>query len=259
MRLYKLHPSSVGKIMTDAKSIDKSLLTADEFARIGFDRDVEEIKALIRKKSKTDADQEILNFLWDRTIPEGGKTYLKSITREIVLGFKKDLDVKAFAKGKMCEDAAIELVNQVYFKSYEKHVGRIETDLLTGECDIYVPNVVVRDIKNAWSLDTFPAFKEDAHTSDYEYQLRSYMHLYDVPTSFLDWCMLDTPEELIKWEQTDLHKVSHIDPCLRVTTVEYKRDMDIEKKLLIRCAEAQTYIERMKKQFLIDHNYEYES
>ena len=257
MSLYKLHPSSIGKIMTDARSIDKSLLTQEEFARIGFNYDVETIKALIKKKSKTDADQEVLNFLWDRTIPEGGKTYLKSITSEIVLGFRKDLDVKAFSKGRMCEDAAIELVNLVYFQDYKKHVGRIESELLTGECDIYVPNVLVRDIKNAWSLDTFPAFKEDAHTSDYEYQLRAYMHLYDVPMAYLDWCMLDTPEELIKWEQPSLHYVSHIDPCLRVTTVEYKRDMAIESKILIRCAEAQVYIERMKKQFLIDHNYEY--
>lgn len=255
--MYKLHPSSIGKIMTDPPSIDKSLLTEAEFERLGVVETVAEIQALIKKKTKTDEDQEVLQFFWDRSLSAGARTYLKAIAKGISYDFEKELDVKAFAKGKACEDDAIALVNSVYFKRYQKHVGRIETDLMSGECDILAADHI-RDIKCAWNLDTFPAFIEDAHTSDYEYQLRAYMHLYNRDNGFLDWCLVDTPDELIKWEPEHLHKVSHIDPCLRVTTVEYKRDFGIEAKMLIRCQEAQLYIERMKRQILIDHNYEYE-
>lgn len=252
-----IHPSSIGKIMVDPISIDKELLTKDAFVRMGISAEVDEIKEIIKKKSKTDDDKKTLEVFWDHSLSAGAKTYLKSIAKGICYDFKKEIDVKAFAKGKMCEDAAIELINSVYFKSYKKHVGRIETDLMSGECDILVPEKLVRDVKNAWSIDTFPAFIEDAHTADYEYQLRAYMHLYDVPEAFLDWCLVDTPEDLIKWEPEHLHRVSHIDPCMRITTVRYKRDLDIERKMLLRCKEAQLFIERMKTQILIDHEYSY--
>jgi len=243
--------------MTDPASIDKSILTVENFKRWEVAAPIDEILSIIKKKTKTDEDQQILKFFWDRSLSAGAKTYLKFIAKEIAYDFEKELEVKAFSKGKACEQEAIELVNMVNFKSYKKHVGRIETDLMSGECDILAPDHI-RDIKCAWNLETFPAFKEDAHTSDYEYQLRAYMHLYDKPRAYLDWCLVDTPDELIKWESEALHKVSHIDPCMRVTTVEYVRDLEIEKKMLIRCQEAQLFIEKMKRQILIDHNYEYE-
>lgn len=255
--MYKLHPSSIGRIMSDPISIDKAILTKEEFERFGIASSVDEIQALIKKKTKTDEDQAILKFFWNRSLSSGAKTYLKAIAKGISYDFEKEIDVKAFAKGKACEDDAIALVNSVYFKNYKKHVGRIETDLMSGECDILAADHI-RDIKCAWNLDTFPAFIEDAHTSDYEYQLRAYMHLYGREKAYLDWCLVDTPDELIKWEPEHLHKVTHIEPCLRVTTVEYKRDLEIEAKMLIRCQEAQLYIERMKRQILLDHNYEYE-
>ena len=214
--MYLIHPSSIGKIMTEPK---------------------------------TKADKEA------GELSVTAKTYLKSIAKKISYDYETELDIKSFAKGKACEDAGIELINSVYFKNYKKHTGRIETDLMSGECDVLVPGVLVRDVKNAWSLDTFPVLVEDAHTTDYEWQLRAYMHLYDVNEAYLDWVLVDTPDELIKWEPVHLHKVSHIDPCLRITTVKYERNMDLETKMLAACKKAQLYIEAVKKQILIDHNY----
>ena len=183
----------------------------------------------------------------------GAKTYLKSIAREIIYGFTQEIDVKYMRKGLACEDDSIKLLNSVIFKSYKKHSGRIETDLLTGECDILAPDCV-RDIKSSWSLATFPCLKEDAEDKDYEYQLRAYMHLYDRPIAYLDYCMVSTPEELRKYEQVELHEVDHIDPQLRVTTVMYERDLEIEEKMLVKCRAAQLYIEEIKKQIYLNHN-----
>lgn len=254
-----IHPSSIGKIMSDAQSIDKSLLNDADFERMKMLISPEEAKILIASKKKTPADHELLAPLWDYTLSAGAKTYLEDLAGEKSYNYRPDLDLKSFNKGLQCEQAGIDLINMVNFTNYTKHSGRIETDLMSGECDIYVPGERVRDVKNAWSLDTFPKLIHRAHSSLYEFQGRAYMHLYNVPEFNLDWTLVDTPEELIKWEDPKLHEVSHIDACLRVTTVTYKRDFDIERLMLLKCREAQRYIERMKKQILIDHNYEYEA
>lgn len=257
--MYLIHPSSVGKIMTEPKSIDPDLLTAENFKRLGIGVDLEEYAAAKKAVAakRTEEQQALLDKLMLHSLSVGAKTYLKSIVREISYDFRSQIDAKYLTKGTMCEDEAIKLVNLVYFENYTKHSGRVSSDLMTGECDILAPDCV-RDIKNAWSLETFPVFIEDAHSDIYEWQGRAYLHLYDSPTFYLDWCLVDTPDELIKWEQPELHKVSHIDPMMRVTTVRYDRDMGLEARMLVKCREAQLYIERMKKQLLIDHNYTYE-
>ena len=213
MSLYKLHPSSIGKIMTEPMSKKEALSV-------------------------------------------GAKTYWKEIAREIAYGFRGDLDNKYLRKGIQCEDDSIALLNQVHFKSYQKHIGRVETDLLSGECDILTPNYI-RDVKTSWSLETFPVLVEDAEDKIYEWQGRAYMHLYDRPEFRLDFCMVTTPEELRKYESPDIHEVDHIPPELRVTTVIYHRDMELEEKMLEKCKAAQIYIEEIKKRILADHNYEY--
>jgi hypothetical protein len=197
-----IHPSSISKIMPDAK--DK---------------------------------KEVLSV--------GAKTYLKSIAKQLMYGFYEDVDVKYVRKGNACENDSIALLNTVYFANYKKHIGRVDSDLMSGECDI-LHDDHVRDIKTAWSLATFPCIKEDAHDKDYEYQLRAYMHLYDRPKAYLDFCMVSTPEEFRKYEQASLHEVDHIDPRLRVTTICYERDFDIERKMLEKCRAAQEYVESIK-------------
>lgn len=183
------------------------------------------------------------------TLSVGAKTYLKSIAKQLMYGFYEELDVKYIRKGNACEADSILLLNTVLFKSYSKNDARVCTELMTGECDILQPDYV-RDIKTAWSLATFPCIKEDAHDKDYEYQLRGYMHLYDKPRAYLDFCMVTTPEELRKYEQKELHEVDHIDPRLRVTTVMYERDMEIENRMLEKCRAAQSYVESIKQLIL---------
>lgn len=179
----------------------------------------------------------------------GAKTYLKSIAKQLMYGFFEEVDVKYMRKGNACEADSILLLNTVLFKNYTKNDLRVNTALMTGECDILQPEYI-RDIKTAWSLSTFPCVMEDAHDKDYEWQLRAYMHLYDKPRAYLDFCMVTTPEELRKYEQAELHEVDHIDPRLRVTSVMYERDMDIEARMLEKCKAAQIYVEQIKSQIL---------
>lgn len=234
--MIKLHPSSIGRIMSDPKSIDPALLTP-------------ELLEISKKKTKTAEDKAILQPLWDQTLSAGAKTYLKSIAKQLMYDYTQELDVKYLRKGLACEEKSIALLNSVLFQNYTKNTQRVETDLMSGECDILHPEYV-RDIKTAWNLDTFPALQEDAHDIDYEYQGRAYLHLYDRPVFHLDYCMVTTPEELRKYENPALHEVDHIDPRMRVTTVSYVRDMEIEARMLVKCRVAQLYVEEKKLRIL---------
>lgn len=186
----------------------------------------------------------------------GAKTYLKKIAQQIAYGFEPDLNNKYLRKGIQCEDQSIELLNLVYFKDYKKNSGRVENELMSGECDILTPNYI-RDVKTSWSLETFPALVEDGEDKIYEYQGRAYMYLYDRPEFRLDYCMVTTPEDMRKYESAKIHEVDHIPPELRVTTVIYHRDMELENRMLEKAYHAQRYIEEIKARILTDHNYQY--
>jgi|ERR1035437_2260599 hypothetical protein len=227
--MIRFHPSSVGLLMTDAQSIDRSLLPL-------------ELHEIADKARKSDADKEKLAPYKEMSLSAGAKTYLGALAKEFLYGYNKVAETKYMDKGLALEQDAIEFLNRTRFKRYIKNTDRRESEFLTGECDIYVPGVKTIDTKVSWSLDTFPALSADAHDSLYEWQGRSYMKLWDVPEHEVVHVMLDTPDDLIRYEQRELHLVSHIDPAMRITSVTYKRDFDLERKLDAKCKVARDYL-----------------
>ena len=65
---------------------------------------------------------------------------------------------------------------------------------------------------------------EDDMGNDYEWQMRGYMWLYNRDCAIVDYCLVDTPEDLIGYEQRELHIVSHINPINCVRLIAYNRD-----------------------------------
>lgn len=171
----------------------------------------------------------------------GAKTHLNSLAREEVYGFREELDIRVLEKGRMVEDDSIALYNSVFFENYAKNTERRNNQWITGECDIVKPGVRGVDIKSAWSLATFPVLPDDCGGKDYEWQARGYMMLWDVPEWDIAYCMVSTPDDLIKWEQRSLHEVDHIDPQLRVTTRRYMRDLEKEELIKAKAEAAQAY------------------
>ena len=173
------------------------------------------------------------------------KTWLKEMVKEEVYGYKKQLDTPAITKGIDYENLSIELLNEATFNSYKKNEERITNNWLTGEADIVAPELI-RDVKSSWSLETFPAFQEDANAavkkSGYDWQLRGYMMLYNKPKATIDYCMISTPDSLLKdWDNKKIHKVDAIDPVRRVSTVTIERDEALEAKMLERYEVANRY------------------
>lgn len=205
-----IHPSSLGKLMTDAKS----------------------------KKPED--------------LSTGAKTYCIQLAKEMVYGYRAEVSTKYMEKGLICEDQAIELYNEVRFTSLRKNPQRKTNEWLCGECDIDT-GVKIIDIKNAWSLETFPAIKEDVHDIGYEWQGRGYQMLWGRPVFELAYCMVTTPEHLRKWESESIHIVDHIDPALRVTSIEYARDMEKEELIKIKVDAARKYINEISDRIATDH------
>lgn len=238
--MIRFHPSSIGLLMTDAQSIDINLVPAD-------------LRHICAKARKTEDDKAVLAPYKEMSLSAGAKTYLKTLAKEFTYSYHKVVTTKYMDKGLALEDEAIEFINRMRFKSYRKNTERRVSEFLTGECDIYVPGVKTIDTKVAWDIDTFPALSEDAHDSLYEWQGRAYMKLWDVPEHEVAFILLDTPDDLIRYEQLELHKVSHIDPALRITTITYQRDLALEEKLDRKCKVAHDYLMNLVAQIKIEH------
>lgn len=242
----RFHPSSIGCLMGAPKSIDPEFLKDADLA------------TLYRKKSKTEADQAALAPYWERTLSEGAKSYCKLLASQQIFGYRKMVTTKVLEKGLTVEQDTIDLYNSVLFTRHVKNTERRMNDFLTGECDIYVPGECTKDVKSSWSLDTFPLLPEDCHESIYEWQGVAYGILWpDTQYHELAYGMVDTPDELIKWITDDeraAHKVSHIDPVMRITRLIYKKDPEKARLLEVKARVAQKYIESIIARFMADRD-----
>ena len=191
---------------------------------------------------------------------ETAKTAMMQSVREQLFGVRKSLDdVKCIQKGRACEDAGIELYNNVFMYDLKKlpSDSRRDNGIITGEPDLIATgsNKGV-DIKVAWSLLTFPMTADQAGKNAYEWQARGYMCLFDVPVWEIAYCAIDTPEELLKpWDNLDEHI---IDPSIplhhRITIATFERDAAKEKEMLEKCKSANEWIEQAIKDFSETHD-----
>lgn len=173
------------------------------------------------------------------TLADGAMTFLEELASQVALDWEKDLDLRMIEKGRIVEDEAIQLYNDVNFTNYVKNTERKSTDLITGECDIDDPeNSLIIDIKSSWSKATHPYVLHLGGKKGYEWQLRAYMHLWDRNKAQLAYCLVDTPYELLGYEDEKLHEVSHIDMALRVTMLDLERDAIKEKQMLAKARTA---------------------
>ncbi|HNA21532.1 MAG TPA: hypothetical protein PKL69_03135 [Agitococcus sp.] len=186
-------------------------------------------------------------------LSETAKKVVEDEIRTLYFGVREKISSKAMQKGIDCEQQSIDLLNNVEFrlsKPYVKNSERKSNQWITGECDIYdAESRTIRDIKTSWSIATYPLFADNAN--DYEWQMRGYMMLWDCDTAIVDYCLVDTPEHLIGYEQRELHIVSHIDPEKRVKSFVFERDEQKEQRIKERCEQLQEYFLLLKQRFKV--------
>lgn len=183
----------------------------------------------------------------------GAKTHIRELARAAIFGVDKEISSKQMEKGTLCEQDSIDLYNAVFFTNHVKNSERRTADDLTGECDIVVPAVIGKDIKTSWSIDTFPIVVIDCEDKLYEWQMRGYMKLWDVPRWEVAYCLVDTPDDLIGFDNPEAHAVSHIPEHLRVTTWMIERDLAKEAAMVEKIKHARRYYAEVIAEFDRSH------
>lgn len=190
---------------------------------------------------------------------ETAKNAMREMVREELFGVRKNLDdVRAIQKGRACEDAGIELYNNVFLYDLKKVTsdGRRNNGIITGEPDLVAASSQKGvDIKVAFSLLTFPLTAEMCDSKGYEWQARGYMCLFDLPVWEIAYCAISTPKELLR--DYDDQSIHIIDPSIplhhRITVARYERCEEKEAAMLAKCKLANEWVEAEKLNFINEH------
>ena len=133
------------------------------------------------------------------------RTYLQELHKEELFGFRNEITTLEMQKGVLVEDDAIEVVSEVHNRPiesmYTKNERFFENEFICGTPDIYVEDDVLIDIKNSFTMKTFPMYYTGdlySYNKDYYWQLQGYMELTDMKESMVARCLLDTPEEILQ-------------------------------------------------------------
>ena len=186
-------------------------------------------------------------------ISDTAKSAIRDIVKEDLYGFRSFTGNQYTAKGNLLEDLAIEMSGKMRFRNYQKHVGRVENELITGECDVLdLERKLIIDTKVTWDIGTHPFFQDEAmekvKKAGYDVQMQAYMWLYDCEVAHVDFWLFPCPPELLKdWDDIDqlVHLVEAIDIRERKTTVIIERDESVIQKIKDKIPHCQNYYEQL--------------
>lgn len=180
----------------------------------------------------------------------GAKTFIRKTVSESIFGVDFTFTSKYTEKGTRVEQAGIDLLNLVWGRDLQKNTERRSDGFISGECDLHdAARREGHDLKCPWSIATFPLVTTDCIDSDYEYQCRGYMALWDADQWHVQYALVDTPDDLIGFEPLQLHLVSHIPEHMRLTSWTIKRDLSIEAAMREKVKAAREYFKQVVQEF----------
>lgn len=184
----------------------------------------------------------------------GAKTYIRELAAQEIFGVDFEVSSKAMEKGLLVENESIELLNRVRGLNLVKNTERKTNDFITGEADLFdTTRCRGHDIKSSWSIATFPICELDCADKLYEWQMRGYMALWDCPEWEVNYCLVDTPDNLIGYEPMQMHVVSHIPEHMRLTTWTVQRDEAKEQAMFEKIKHAREYFMQVLAEFEQTH------
>lgn len=145
-------------------------------------------------------------------LSQGAKTFVKEVWLLNEKGFKEEVTDKKLRKGLQGEEDAINLISFVDGIFYTKNEERIYKGNISGECDVVtefknmqieegseetIDAIVVDDLKCSWNPRTF---MNASLTTIYEWQGRSYLHLYNGDIFRLRHTLINCPPDVFKEE-----------------------------------------------------------
>jgi hypothetical protein len=143
------------------------------------------------------------------------KTYLQELAIEETFNIRKEFSSRYTDKGNEVEDLSIALCNDVLDIGFiYKNEEHFTNDWITGTPDVNT-NEILLDVKSSYDATTFPFFDTKLVNKSYFYQMHGYMWLTGKEESFLCYCLIDTPLQIVEDEIRREHwKASLIEESL---------------------------------------------
>ncbi len=207
MKELKIRASSLGRLMTEDNA---TTITPKQ---------LETLEGLLKKIKLTEPqaklrDKLILKRDAESELSKGAKTYVKELFMYHEYGVRQEINSKYIDKGNEVEDLSIELAGVYLEGDLFKNDEYFENDYICGTPDVLTDNFLV-DVKSSWSASTFPFFETELKNKLYEWQLKAYMWLTGRTDSWLVYCLVPTPNDLIldemrriSWKKGELGDVS---------------------------------------------------
>ncbi len=190
MQQFKIRCSAIEMIMGDIGLTEKQVARLAELeprflgtGRPLTDKMFQEYKTLISKRDNPE-------------LPATCTSYLKDWYAESWSGIRAEISSKYTAKGHICEDEAIGVIEDFYAgfgERFEKNEEFFENEWCTGTPDIIAS--IVHDAKCPWDARTFLESVMGKDKPLYIWQMRGYMWLTDKQFAKVTYVLLDTPEE----------------------------------------------------------------
>ena len=164
----------------------------------GAGQDIPKVRPLTEKMKKEMSDLQIAKDA-PFELGETAKTYVESVWLRKEYGYEEPVVTPQMLKGHLVEQDAIGLVSKVW-KMQEfrtKNRKRFTNDYFSGCPDVVTKSAnVVEDVKSCWTLRTY--FEIRKVNPLYYGQGQVYMDLTGKRKFRLHYCLVETPEELIK-------------------------------------------------------------
>jgi hypothetical protein len=168
-------------------------------------------------------------------------SYLDEWIKTEVYGYRKEISSKYLSKGNEVEDESIEFISKhLNLKGIKKNEEKFEDDFMVGTPDVITKDTII-DVKNSWDCFTFPLLENEIPNKDYFYQLQCYMALTGKKKAKLIYTLMNTPEDLIKFEQS--HNYNDIDPKYRIKVFDIERNEDVIDEIRKRVIEIRNHLE----------------
>ncbi len=236
MREFKIRASAIGLIMGKTGLTDKQQSRLKELSLrdSGEGRPLtknmkEELSTLIEKRDNPN-------------LPETCTSYLKKWYSDEKYG-AVETQSKYTAKGHLCEDDAISVMED-YFETYMyKNEESYENEWCTGTPDVVAG--IIYDAKNSWDGYTFLESAMGPDKPLYIWQMRGYMWMTDIDSAKVCYCLLDTPEDANYGEAISF---SHVPIEERFYFFSVERDKEIEEEIKERVEQCRKWLKNYDKE-----------
>jgi len=212
---WKPRSHYMGLLMTDGRG--KSNLEKFNEAKIKWRTKLDEFTAMTDKQkdlkmgakalqasddAKAEMDR-LKDLIHIENIGDTCKSKLSEIHTELTQGRKRVIESDYLTKGLMVEEDSITLYSVFTGEFHKKNELQGENDWITGMMDFEWIDMVI-DTKSSWDIHTFNNTKRKPILSLYQWQLDCYMWLYNKTHARLVYCLINTPEHLIRAQETKL-------------------------------------------------------